>query len=49
MEKQNWKENRPLAYVVLVVAVLIGVFGIGGAKARGVANRVNIEDRKSVV
>ena len=43
MEKQNWKENRPLAYVVLVVAVLIGVFGIGGAKARGVANRVNID------
>lgn len=41
MEKKNWKENRPLAYAVLVLTVLIGLFGVGGAKARGVANQVN--------
>ena len=34
---ENWKENRRLAAIVLVVAVLLGVFGIGGMKARGVA------------
>lgn len=34
---KNWKENRRLAAVVLAAAVLLGVFGIGGAKARGVA------------
>lgn len=33
----NWKENRRLAAIVLAVAVLLGVFGIGGMKARGVA------------
>lgn len=35
---ENWKENRKLAAIVLVVAVLLGVFGIGGMKARGVAH-----------
>ncbi len=34
---KNWKENRRLAAVVLAAAVLLGIFGIGGAKARGVS------------
>lgn len=33
----NWKENRRLAAIILAAAVLLGVFGIGGMKARGVA------------
>lgn len=37
---KNWKENRALAAAVLAVAVLLGVFGIGGMKVRGVANDV---------
>jgi len=41
MEKRNWKENRPLAFAALVLAVLVGIFVIGGAKARGVANTAN--------
>ena len=35
--KTTWKENRPLACLVLVLAVLVGVLGIGTAKVRGVA------------
>ena len=38
----NWKENRRLAAIVLAVAVLLGVFGIGGMKARSVAR--NLQD-----
>ena len=37
---ENWKENRRLAAIVLAAAVLLGVFGIGGIKARGVARAV---------
>lgn len=37
---KNWKENRALAAAVLAAAVLLGVFGIGGMKVRGVANGV---------
>ena len=36
----NWKENRRLAAIVLAAAVLLGVFGIGGMKARGLARGV---------
>lgn len=36
--KTTWKENRPLACLVLVLAVLVGVLGIGTAKVRGVAD-----------
>ena len=35
--KTTWKENRPIACLVLVLAVLVGVLGIGTAKVRGVA------------
>lgn len=35
--KTTWKENRPLACLVLVLAVLVGVLGIGTAKVRGMA------------
>ncbi len=38
---KNWKENRPLAAFILALAVLAGIFGVGGAKARGAANQVN--------
>ncbi len=37
---ENWKENRRLAAIVLAAAVLLGIFGIGGMKARGVARAV---------
>ena len=37
---ENWKENRRRAAIVLAAAVLLGVFGIGGIKARGVARAV---------
>ena len=36
--KTTWKENRPLACLVLVLAVAAGVFGIGVWKVRGVAD-----------
>lgn len=36
----NWKENRRPAAIVLAAAVLLGVFGIGGMKARGLARGV---------
>lgn len=36
----SWKENRKLAAIVLAAAVLLGVFGIGGMKARGLARGV---------
>ena len=35
--KLKWTENRALACIVLTVAVLAGVVGIGGAKARSLA------------
>ncbi|HIV88382.1 MAG TPA: hypothetical protein H9998_01525 [Candidatus Ruthenibacterium merdipullorum] len=35
--KTTWKENRPLAWLMLALAVLVGVLGIGTAKVRGVA------------
>lgn len=34
MEKK-WTENRPLATLALVVAIAVGVVGIGGAKLKG--------------
>lgn len=36
----SWKENRRLAAIVLAAAVLLGVFGAGGIKARGLARGV---------
>lgn len=36
--KTTWKENRPLAWLVLALAVAAGVFGIGVWKVRGVAD-----------
>lgn len=36
--KLTWKENRPLAWLVLALAVAAGVFGIGTWKVRGVAD-----------
>lgn len=36
--KLTWKENRPLAWLVLVLAVVAGVLGIGVWKLRGVAD-----------
>lgn len=39
MEKTSWKENRRLATLVLVIAVLLSLFGIGGMKVRGVGDK----------
>lgn len=36
--KTTWKENRPLAWLMLALAVAAGVFGIGVWKVRGVAD-----------
>ncbi len=36
--KLTWKENRPVAWLVLVLAVVAGVLGIGAWKVRGVAD-----------
>ena len=36
--KRTLKENRPVAWLVLAAAVLVGVLGIGTAKVRGVAD-----------
>lgn len=36
---KNWKENRALASAVLVLAVLVGTFGIGGAKLSAAASK----------
>ena len=39
--KRNWKENQTLASLVLIVAVLISVFGIGSVKIKSVGAKAN--------
>lgn len=39
--KRNWKENQMLASLVLIAAVLISVFGIGGIKVKSVGAKAN--------